>query len=557
LTPDVSKCIVDYTLRQFRIINRYKFLGKRMKSKEKATLAARGAGVQSPMRRNVLNGLVGASATLLVGSQIAGCGFTNTRTSGPTSSGANDALPRSIAEAASALRSGAYTSEDLTKAYLQAIQQLEPKLNAFAIVTADQAIARARQMDDELRAGKDRGPLHGIPIVHKDLYDTKGIKTRVGSEYFRNRVAAYDATVVRRLADAGIVALGKTNMNEFAAGVSGTNAYFGDTHNPWDLARSPGGSSSGTGAAIAAGLCLGGTGSDTGGSIRVPASWNGITGIRPTFGRVSLTGVYPRAYSLDCAGPLGRSVHDVAVLLQAMVGYDPTYQYSVKADDEDFTKNLDKGIQGLKLGIIENYTYRDVDPDVAKAVEEATLVLRKAGAEVIPVKIPMLAGELEYSSLFNILLYEFNQILGKQFHAVPDKKVFGPIVQGNIAKGEKVSREFYEQALNERSRQQAEFRDVFKQVDALITPTMPTTAPLLDASGDTYDRGRQFTLPFSWAGVPSISIPVGFDRNGLPIGMQLVADDMRESLLLQISAAYQRVTDYHQATPPIFAGVTI
>jgi aspartyl-tRNA(Asn)/glutamyl-tRNA(Gln) amidotransferase subunit A len=528
-----------------------------MNQKEKMPSAAPVTSLQSLGRRRILNGLVGAGATLFLGSHVAGCSLTRNNAADFASPGSKGALPDSISEAGHALRSGKYTSEDLTKAYLRAIQQLEPKLNAFALLTADQAIEHARQMDRELRAGKDRGPLHGIPIVHKDLYDTKGIKTRVGSEFFKDRTPTADATVVRRMANAGVVSLGKTNMNEFAAGVSGTNAYFGDTHNPWDLVRSPGGSSSGTGAAIAAGLCLGGTGSDTGGSIRVPASWNGITGIRPTFGRVSLTGVYPRAYSLDCAGPLGRSVSDVAMLLQAMVGYDSAYQYSVKADPEDFMKNLGKGVRGLKLGIIENYTYRDVDADVAKAVEEATRVLTKAGAEVIPVRIPMLAGALEYSSLFNILLYEFNQILGNDYRAVANKNVFGPIVQGNIARGEKVSREFYERSLAERAQQKAQFREVFKQVDALITPTMPTTAPLLKASGDTYDRGRQFTLPFSWTGVPSISVPCGFDRNGLPIGMQIVGDEMKESLLLQVAAAYERVTEFHRMHPPLYTRVTI
>jgi aspartyl-tRNA(Asn)/glutamyl-tRNA(Gln) amidotransferase subunit A len=528
-----------------------------MRPDEKTPLTDHGTDVQSPMRRNVLNGLVGAGTTLLIGSHITACGITKNNAGSLASSATKGALPASISEAGRGLRLGTYTSEDLTKAYLRAIQQLEPKLNAFALVTADQALNQARLMDQELRAGKDRGPLHGIPIVHKDLYDTKGIKTRVGSEFFKDRIPTEDATVVRRLTNAGVISLGKTNMNEFAAGVSGTNAYFGDTHNPWDLARSPGGSSSGTGAAIAAGLCLGGTGTDTGGSIRVPASWLGITGIRPTFGRVSLTGVYPRAYSLDCAGPLGRSVSDVAILLQAMAGYDSAYQYSVKARPEDFMKNLNKGVKGLKFGIIENYTYRDVDADVGKAVEAATRVLTNAGAEVIPVKISLLAGALEYSSLFNILLYEFNQILGKDYHAATNKSLFGPIVQGNIAKGEKVSREFYERSLSERAQQKAQFREVFKQVDALITPTMPTTAPLLKASGDTYDRGRQFTLPFSWTGVPSISVPCGFDRNDLPIGVQFVADEMQESLLLQIAAAYERATGFHRKAPTLFTEVTI
>lgn len=503
----------------------------------------------SPSRRIVLAGLASAGAALLT-SPLAGC-------AGPSVAARSGDLPDSIAEAARGLRARKFSCEDLTLAYLRGINELQPKLNAFITVTAEQALNQARRLDAELHAGKDRGLLHGIPIVHKDLYDTRGVRTTVGSEFFKDRVPSADATVVARMAQAGVVSLGKTNMNEFAAGVSGTNAFFGDAHNPWDLTRSPGGSSSGTGAAIAAGLCLGGTGSDTGGSIRVPASWGNITGIRPTFGRVSLSGVYPRAYSLDVAGPLGRSVADVAALLQAMVGYDPSYKDSVKSPDEDFSKDLGTGVRGLRIGIIENYTYRDVDSDVALAVEEASRTLARLGATVVPVRIPMLAGPLEYSSLFDILLYEFNQILGPEYQATANKKLFGPIVLGNIARGEKVSREFYYKALAERVRQKAQFREVFKQVDALLTPTLPTVAPVLSASGDTYDRGRQFMLPFSWVGVPSISVPCGFDGKGLPIGMQLIGDEMCESLLLRIAAAYEGATAFLRRRPPVHIAMSL
>ena len=506
-------------------------------------------GPPSLRRRTVLAGLAGAG-TVLLAPQLAGCASAGGTTRG-------GALPGSIAEAARGLRARNYSCEELTHAYLRGIDELQPRLNAFITVTAELALDQARRLDAELRAGKDRGLLHGIPIVQKDLYDTRGVRTTVGSEFFKDRIPNADATVVRRMAQAGVVSLGKTNMNEFAAGISGTNAFFGDTHNPWDLTRSPGGSSSGTGAAISAGLCLGGTGSDTGGSIRVPASWNNITGIRPTFGRVSLSGVYPRAYSLDVAGPLGRSVADVAALLQAMVGYDPAYKDSVKSPDEDFSKDLGAGVGGLRIGIIENYTYRDVDADVVRAVEEASRTLAKLGATLVPVRIPMLAGPLEYSSLFDILLYEFNQILGPEYRASRNKALFGPIVQGNIARGEKVSREFYVKALAERTQQKTQFREVFRQVDALITPTMPTVAPTLSASGDTYDRGRQFTLPFSWVGVPSISVPCGFDGKDLPIGMQIIGDEIRESLLLRIAAAYESVTAFHRKRPPVHTTVVL
>ncbi|MBI5968824.1 MAG: amidase [Deltaproteobacteria bacterium] len=461
-------------------------------------------------------------------------------------------LPMTIAEAGKRLREGSLTSKALTETYLKCVKQLEPKLNAFITLTEEQALVTASAMDAELKAGKDRGPLHGIPIVNKDLYDTAGIPTTVGSEFFRKRVPKEDATVVRKLKEAGTVMLGKTNMNEFAAGISGTNQFFGDTHNPWDLDRSPGGSSSGTGAAIAAGICLGGTGSDTGGSIRVPASWLNIAGIRPTFGRVSLYGVYPRAYSLDCAGPLARTVGDVALLLNAMAGYDLKYSYSIQALQEDFTVGLDKGVKAIRLGIIENYTFREIDPEIAQAVQAAVDKFTSLGAEIKTVKIPLFGGPLEYSSLFNMLLYEFNQILGDEFRAEPRRKeVFGPIVQANIDRGMKITKETYEKARAERPKQIIEVKEVFKSVDALLTPTMPTVAPPLVGASKDYDRGRQFTLPFSWTGLPSVAVPCGFSPAGLPIGLQIVGNELQEGLLLRIAAAYEKATEFYKRRPKV------
>ncbi|GAC1403229.1 MAG: Asp-tRNA(Asn)/Glu-tRNA(Gln) amidotransferase subunit GatA [Chloroflexota bacterium] len=440
---------------------------------------------------------------------------------------------------------------------MASIAQLQPKLTAFITVTDDLALAQARLLDQELRTGHDRGLLHGIPIVHKDLYDTKGVRTTVGSAFFKNRVPQADATVVRRLAEAGTITLGKTNMNEFAAGITGTNEFFGNVHNPWDLARSPGGSSSGTGAAVAAGLCLGGTGSDTGGSIRVPCTWDNLTGIRPTYGRVSLSGVFPRSYSLDCGGPLARSAVDAAALLSAMAGYDSTYKQSVNTGTEDFGRNIGKGVRGMKLGIIKNYTYRDIDPDVAKALETAMRTLEAQGAKIIEVDIPYLSKPLEFSSLFTILLYEFNQILGDQYRAEKDKSLFGSIVHSDIAKGEKILSVTYQRALADRAQQVREFKDGFKYADALITPGMPTVAPVLATSGEAYNRGRQFTLPISWAGLPTVSAPCGFSADGMPIGMQIIGNAMQEALLLQIASAYETATPFHERQAPLHTHVRV
>jgi aspartyl-tRNA(Asn)/glutamyl-tRNA(Gln) amidotransferase subunit A len=465
--------------------------------------------------------------------------------------------PLTIAKVGKWFRDGSLTSEALTKTYLECIRQFNSQLNAFITIMEEQALAVAAERDAELRAGIDRGPLHGIPIVHKDIYDTVGVPTTIGSEVFKGRVPEEDATVVERLSEAGVIVLGKTNMNEFAAGVSGTNEFYGDAHNPWALSRSPGGSSSGTGAAIAAGLCLGGTGTDTGGSVRVPASWCGITGIRPTYGLVSLAGVYPRAYSLDTAGPLARSVADVAMLLDYMAGYDPKDpNSSPNRIVGSYTDNLQEGVRGLRLGIVEDYTFRDVDSEVASAVQSAADTFAMLGAEIETIEAPVLS-ELNYPELFNnVLLYEFNQILGEEYDATEDKKVFGSTVRDNIEKGSQISRETYEDALRERPAQiQQGQEQVFTKVDALLTPTLPMVAPSLSAGSDTYDRGRQFTLPFSFLEWPCISVPSGFGSEGLPIGLLIIGNRFQEALILRIAAAFEAATDFHKQFPPIYCNL--
>jgi aspartyl-tRNA(Asn)/glutamyl-tRNA(Gln) amidotransferase subunit A len=465
------------------------------------------------------------------------------------------ALPASIAEAGKWLRDGSLKSLDLTRAYLACIDRLEPKLNMFLTLMKDEALRTAAERDAELAAGKDRGPLHGVPIVVKDLFEMAGTRTTVGSRAFENRVTDQTATVVRKLLDAGVVVLGKTNMNEFAAGVSGTNAAFGDTHNPWALEHSPGGSSSGTAAAITAGLCLGGPGTDTGGSIRVPASWCGITGIRPSFGLVSLHGVFPRSHSLDTVGPLARTVRDLALLLDAMSGFDPDDRNSSFAQPrESYTTELERGVRGLRFGIVKDYTYRDVDAPVAAAVREAAETFASMGAEIKEIRVEPLEGRLDYTKLFNgILLYEFNQILGERYRNTPNaKELYGPIVQNNIEVGAKVSRADYEERLKERPFLIAQVKAAFEQVDAMLTPALPTVAPLLKASAQDFGRGRQFTIPFSYTALPSVVVPCGFSSEKLPIGLQIVGNHFQETFLLRIAAAFEAQTGFHAQRPPVF-----
>ncbi|MCB1883326.1 MAG: amidase [Geminicoccaceae bacterium] len=463
-------------------------------------------------------------------------------------------MPDSIAATGEQLRKGSLSVAALVRAHLDCAKRLQPQLNAFILLLEDRAMRQAVERDRELASGRDRGPLHGIPIVMKDIFEMAGTVTTVGSAAFRDRRTEQDATAVRRLEEAGAIVLGKTNMNEFAAGVSGTNAVFGDTHNPWALARSPGGSSAGTGAALAAGIGLGGTGTDTGGSIRVPASWCGITGIRPTYGLVSLAGVFPRAPSLDVAGPLARNVRDLAYLLDAMAGFDPAYPGSALAQPRgSYTTGLDQGVKGLKLATVKNYTYRDVEPSVADAVKAAAETFARLGAEVSEIEIEPLEGRLDYGELFNkVLLFEFNQVLGERYRNTPNAaELYGPIVQKNIEVGSRVPREDYERLLKERPALTAEVKSAFREVDALLTPALPTVAPLLSASAKDYGRGRQFTIPFSYTALPSAVVPAGFSPEGLPIGLQIVGDHFQEAFLLQVAAAFEAATDFGQRQPPV------
>ena len=462
-------------------------------------------------------------------------------------------LPLTISEVGKLLRDGSITAVSLTERCINFIKLSQPRLNAFITITETEALETAEALDRELAAGKERGALHGIPIVHKDIYDTAGVLTTVGSKYFCNRVPDNDATAVRLLKEAGTILLGKTNMDEFAAGVSGRNSFFGDTHNPWDLERSAGGSSSGTAAAIAAGVCMGGTGTDTGGSIRVPASWSGLVGIRPTYGRVSLTGIHKRAMSLDSPGPLGRSVRDVALLLNTMACHDHQDPSSLNEPKEDYVNGLSRGVRGLRLGVIKNYTFRDIDQDVSHSVRLAVDTLSDLGAEIVEVTIPVLDNTFEHTSLLDIILYEFNRHLGETCGNVVDKEQFGAITRANISAGMKISRKTYEKALANRPVYTSQIKQAFETVDVLLTPTMPIVSPLLTADASIYDRGRQFTLPFNFAGVPSVSVPCGLNPSGLPIGLQIIGNHLGEALILRIAYAFETATEFCRLRPPLFS----
>jgi aspartyl-tRNA(Asn)/glutamyl-tRNA(Gln) amidotransferase subunit A len=462
-----------------------------------------------------------------------------------------DGVPDSIEAAGRALRSGTLSVEELTLRYLRRIERLQPAINALITVTPEEALRSARVLDAELRAGRDRGPLHGIPVVYKDSIDTRGVRSTAGAGIFRDRVPERDSAIVRRLAGAGMVMLGKANMSELGSGSSGVNAFYGNVHNPWDLERAPGGSSSGTAAAVAAGMSLTGIGTDAGGSIRQPASRCGIFGLRPTFGRASVAGLWPRTRTLGVAGPMTLCAKDAGLMLNALAGYDPEYPGSLDAPAEDFTAQIDAGVRGLRLGVIEDYTFTDIDPEVESQLRRAVDVLASLGARIETVRIPELTGALEYSTLFaNVLLYEFNQIMRERYEAA-DKSLFGPAIHSDLARGAQVPRETYERILRERPRQSVAVKQVFAKVDALLAPVLPNVTPLQTAGPEVWALGRRFNLPFSFVGAPSISVPCGFAL-GMPVGLQVVANDCQEALLLRVGYAFEQATDHHRRRPPLF-----
>jgi aspartyl-tRNA(Asn)/glutamyl-tRNA(Gln) amidotransferase subunit A len=430
----------------------------------------------------------------------------------------------SIAAIGQALRTGTLTSAELVTVLLDRIAQINPILNSFITVLPDAAIHQAKQLDLELKAQIDRGKLHGIPIAIKDNIDTAGILTTIGSGHFRDRVPTVTAPILQSLTTAGAILLGKTNLTEFAADISGRNPLYGNMLNPSNLEHTAGGSSGGMASAIAANLCAGGIGTDTGGSIRVPASWTGIVGLRPTHGLIDTFGVFPRAPSFDTVGVMARSVADVKVLWA---------EISIDNRENDRRIQISADLQGFRLGIINNYTFRDVDRAVAEAIHLALNHFRRAGAEIVTVESPFLTQDFDPRLYSTIGLYEFHQILGATYEAAPEH--FGDKVRQDLKLGSQIAIEGYTHAQIIRHQQIDRFRELFHSIDLLITPTNPGVAPLITAN--VTQRDRRFAMPFSWLGLPAISIPCG-QSGDLPIGLQLIGDRFSETQLLQVAAYF-------------------
>ena len=454
----------------------------------------------------------------------------------------------SIAQAGALFRSRQLSPVELTQAFLHRIEAVDSKTRAYVTLLPDSALAEARSAEKELLRGRDRGPLHGIPLAHKDLYDTKGVRTTAQSKVLEHRVPTEDSTAIARLRKAGSVLLGKLAMHEFAAGGPQTS-LFEQARNPWNLDHVTGGSSSGSGAAVAAGLCMGALGSDTGGSIRGPASFCGIAGLKPTYGRVSAYGVVPLSWSLDHCGPMTRTVEDTALMLQALAGHDPKDPNSSRMPVPDYSASLRQGVRGLTIGVPRQFiASAEVDADTTAAVDRALAGLEELGGRVEEVNIP----SLEHSGIVNmtISLSEAFAYHKRDLQSQPQN--FGDIVRFYFYIGALFSDDDYVQAQRARRYIQQEMARTMERVDLLATPTSSKPAGALkDFDPMALGARPSFMGMFNQTGMPAISIPCGFSSSGLPIGLQLAGSPFDEPTVLRAAHAYEQHARWFERRPPV------
>ncbi|PIR20447.1 MAG: Asp-tRNA(Asn)/Glu-tRNA(Gln) amidotransferase GatCAB subunit A [Deltaproteobacteria bacterium CG11_big_fil_rev_8_21_14_0_20_47_16] len=469
------------------------------------------------------------------------------------------------------------SSVELTQDYLKRIATSNPDLNSFITVTEELALADARAADDRIKSGKNVTPLTGIPVGIKDLFTINGVRTTCGSHILENYTAPYTATVVQRLQDAGAVIVGKLNMDEFAMGSSNEHSYFGNVRNPWERDHIPGGSSGGSAAAVAALQCVAALGTDTGGSIRQPASHCGVVGIKPTYGRVSRYGMTAFASSLDQCGPMARTVRDCAEMLNVIAGFDPHDSTSLNLPATNFSADLGKSIKGMKLGIPKEYFIDGLDSDVAKAVEAGIAELKKLGAECVEISLPhteyalpcyYIVAPAEASanlSRFDGIRFGHRASHPKDLrdlYELSRTEGFGPEVTLRITIGTFVLNSGYYDAYYKKAQQvrtliKQDFLKAFESVDAIAAPVSPTAAFRF---GEKTDDPIQmylsdiFTIPCNLAGLPGLSVPCGFTKDKLPVGMQLIGKPLAEATILQIAHAYEQATPWHGMLPP---GVTL
>ena len=455
----------------------------------------------------------------------------------------------SLTEASRVVEKREVSPVELTEACLTRIEAVESSINAFITVLGDQAGVAAKAAEGEIASGKRRGPLHGVPVAVKDLFDIAGVKTTAGSKVLADNMARADSAAVGRLNSAGAVILGKLNLHEIAYGATGVNPHYGSARNPWDTGRVTGGSSSGSGASVAAGECFAALGTDTGGSIRIPASLCGITGLKPTFGRVSRRGVIPLSWSLDHVGPMARTAEDCALVLQALAGHDPEDASSADEPVPDYSAKIGSGTKGLRLGIPREFFFDNVDAGVETTVREAIGVLKEAGSVVSEVSLP-LVGDAP-AALAAMMLPE--ALAFHQRWVAERPQDYGEDVRYRLELGATYTALQYVQAQRFRETIVAAWRtEVFDKVDMLAMPTTLTAAVGLE-EGDlsaTFKLIRN-TNPLNLLGIPAISVPCGFTDEGLPIGLQLAGRWWDEAMVLRAAHAYQQSTEWHTRRPPL------
>lgn len=458
-----------------------------------------------------------------------------------------------LSAASAAIRSRAITPSQLVRACLARIDAYNPKLNAFITVTREHALAQARVLDAEQSGGKFRGPLHGVPVALKDNIDTAQIRTTAASALFDDRVPSEDAEVARRLNAAGAILMGKTNLHEFAMGGTSATSYYGPVRNPWALDRNPGGSSGGSAAAVAAQMCFAALGTDTGGSIRTPASFCGIVGLKPTYGLVSIRGIIPLSVSMDHCGPMSRTVEDAALLLNALAGYDRLDIASVEQRQVDYVAALKQPVSGLRIGIPRAPFFDLLDADVAKAVEEAIGVLGKLTGAMKDVSLPSTREVITPGESYAYHEEFYSRRAPLYMIATRNALKNGPSIKAADYIRGRWKLELLRRTID----------DAFKDFDAVVLPTRRRTPRTIDAAlkreGSDKPRNPEIenTGQFNAYGIPAISVPCGFTSSGLPVGLMIAGPRFSEGRVLALAHAYERATEWHKRKPPLSTEMTV
>jgi len=458
----------------------------------------------------------------------------------------SDPTTLSIADAAPLVRSGTLSPVDMVEAYVDRIHRFDERINSFITLAEGAALTRARALEAELALGRWRGPLHGIPIALKDNVDTAGLRTTAGSAVFADRVPDENAEVVTRLERAGAIILGKLNMHEFAYGGTSVITHFGAVHNPWDLDRITGGSSGGSAAAVVARLCAAALGTDTGGSIRIPAAHCGIVGLKPTYGLASIRGIIPLSVSLDHVGPMCRTVADTALVLQAIAGYDPRDIASRQTEVPRYTSALERRTSALRVGVPRERFYDDIDPQILEAVERALHVLGDLTAGLRDVELPV----SNRGGLVAVEAYEYHAD-----HLETRRDLYGKSTLERIMTGTEVSAVDYADLRYELELGRKRVEESFREVDVMVTPTLVQLPVSIETATQSPTEATRTlirnTAPFNFYGIPTISLPCGFSREGWPIGLQIAGRALGELDVIALAHAYEQTTPWHERLPPL------